>query len=389
VIGLERVRPPRPSVPPRAWSCLASLAVVCLAVAACASPTVSPASSARPSTAPVASTATPSPAVTPTLEPPTPAPPTPSPPALATPSPLPSEPTSAPAAPAGEIAYVRGETGVLYLRNLADGTDKRLATGEAPAWAPDGVRLAFVRPTSGGLPDLWLLDVESGKERRLVNEAVGAVWSPTGDTLAVNRSPIDLGDTWRVNPDGTGLRQLATGDDAAWSPDGRSLVIVTGSAVPMVALVGLATGHLTPLAEGTSPTWTGEARPRIAYIEWGTGQVALVDPLTRVVERLTALEAPAAHLVRVPAPTPPGWALAFVSGGRPWVLDSIQGVARSLSVGAVVDGPISASPDGTWYAVVGSNADGSDLYIVRADGEGWLPLTNEGDVTTVAWRPSR
>ena len=115
---------------------------------------------------------------------------------------------------------------------------------------------------------------------------------------AVNRSPIDLGDTSYVASDGSGLRQLAAGGDASWSSDGRSLAIVTGSAVPIVTLVEIATGRLTQLAEGTSPTWTGEARPRVAFVEWGTGQVALVDPVIWGVEVLTALEAPATHLVR-------------------------------------------------------------------------------------------
>jgi hypothetical protein len=293
-------------------------------------------------------------------------------------------------APSGEFAYVRGGTGAVRLLDPSRGTDEPLAIGEAPAWAPDGQRMALIRPRSGGLPDLWLLDVASGRERRLVQApAVGAVWSPAGDALAVNRSPIDLGETWIVNPDGTGLRRLAEGDDAAWSPDGRSIAIVTGRVAPIVALVDLATGRLTELAPGTSPAWTGEAQPRIAFIEWGTGQVALIDPLTRAVARLTALEAPAAHLVRVPAPTPPGWALGFVSGGRPWVLDDIQGDARPLSAGAVVDGVLSASSDGTWYAVVGRDGTASDLYVVRSDGDGWFRLTDTGDVREAAWRPSQ
>jgi hypothetical protein len=274
--------------------------------------------------------------------------------------------------------------------DLSDGTDGRLAEGQAPAWAPNGEQLALIRPKSGGLPDLWLMDVTSGQGRRLVEEpAVGAVWSPTGDALAVNRSPIDLGETWLVNTYGSGLRRLAAGDDGAWSPDGHSLAIVTGSSVPTVTLVEVATGRLTELAEGTSPAWTGEPRPRVAFVEWGTGQVALVDPLTRVVARLTALEAPAAQLIRMPAPTPPGWALAFVSGGRPWVLDGVDTVARPLSVGAVVDGALTAAPDGTWYAVVGREGDVSDLYVVRADGDGWFRLTENGDVREAAWRPTQ
>lgn len=114
--------------------------------------------------------------------------------------------------------------------------------------------------------------------------------------------------------------------------------------------------------------------------------MALVDPVTLVIERLTALEAPAAHLDRVPAPE--GWALVFVSDGRPWVIDGIGALARPLSAGGLVEGPLSASPDGSFYAVVGRDVEASDVYVVRADGDGWSRITDEGDVTDAAWRPN-
>ena len=91
--------------------------------------------------------------------------------------------------------------------------------------------------------------------------------------------------------------------------------------------------------------------------------------------------------IHMAVPNAPGWALAFVSGGRPWVLDGVDTVARPLSVGALVDGALSASPDGRSFASVARNGDTSNLYVVRADGDGWSRLTDGGDVTEAAWRP--
>jgi hypothetical protein len=156
----------------------------------------------------------------------------------------------------------------------------------APAWAPDGARLAFFGEEGisqlGGVYErgngVWLVDVVNGQpqnHRLLVDQdhVKNLVWSPDGTKLAFEFGPPGLrhevrvvaaGDgeyisqfageqpawsadsrrlaikgcfeecgLWQVNLDGSGAERLTTGDSdsyPAWSPDGRSLVFTSSRA---------------------------------------------------------------------------------------------------------------------------------------------------------------
>jgi TolB protein len=151
--------------------------------------------------------------------------------------------------PDGErIAFTRDftiDTSDIYLAH-ADGSDLRRLTrrssrspgSHSPAWSPDGSRIAFVR-----WPDqrndlftgaeIYLVDTDSGRLRRMTTRPpespgdFGPVWSPDGKHIAfVRESTEGVTDIYVVNPDGSGLRRLThTGDasEPAWSPDGRTI----------------------------------------------------------------------------------------------------------------------------------------------------------------------
>jgi len=294
------------------------------------------------------------------------------------------------AMPTALIVYVtRGSRPAIRLFDIAAG-DSTLTKGEAPAWSPAGDRLAFVRAGAQGVADLWVRDSATGHEQRLLAGVVGAQWSPTGARLALNRSPIDLGNTWVMGTDGRGLRDLVDGDAAAWSPDGTRLAcVVERSGKPVVALVDVASGRVHDLATGTSPTWTGESPARIAFVEWGSGRVAAVDPESGTVEALAAVIGGADWVGRIPSPVAPGWALAIVAGGRALIMDAPGTVLRPLELGGPVLGGLSPAPDGSWLAAAVGTAAHSDLVAIRADGDGWFQLTERGDVTAAAWQPAR
>ncbi|MFD8570344.1 serine hydrolase [Streptomyces sp. NPDC059639] len=144
------------------------------------------------------------------------------------------------------------------------GAARRLTHGPhdtAPAWSPDGRRIAFLRGGDGPA-QLWLLSADGGEPERLTDLPAGAgapVWRPDGTALACT-APVDLAgpapaphrapapvvaDGLTYKADGQGLfgtlrshlhlvdldsravRQLTSGDWhaglPAWSPDGRSL----------------------------------------------------------------------------------------------------------------------------------------------------------------------
>ncbi len=84
----------------------------------------------------------------------------------------------------------------LFLTPLTGGESRQLTDGdwddEAPAWSPDGRRVAFTSDRSEERwrwagSDVWILDVGSGALRRLTDESVECgppAWSPDGEAVA-------------------------------------------------------------------------------------------------------------------------------------------------------------------------------------------------------------
>jgi Tol biopolymer transport system component len=108
----------------------------------------------------------------------------------------------------------------------------------APAWSPDGRRIAFVRTTGirRDLGDLWVMNADGRAQRKLTLGASGwpyaaVAWSPNGRKLAFTSNRDGNADVYTVDSDGSGLRRLTNkpefDGDAVWSPDGRQLVFVS------------------------------------------------------------------------------------------------------------------------------------------------------------------
>ena len=60
------------------------------------------------------------------------------------------------------------------------------ATDTAPAWSPDGTRVAFISTRTGNW-ELYMVEVATGQEKRLTEHAaadVAPTWSPDGKQIA-------------------------------------------------------------------------------------------------------------------------------------------------------------------------------------------------------------
>jgi hypothetical protein len=134
------------------------------------------------------------------------------------------------------------------LAGIHVGAHRVLPVGYAPAWSPDGARLAYV--TRG---DLWTADADGTHAARIVADGDQPSWSPNGRRLAFTRD----GAVYTVRVDGLDERRLASGAHPAWSPDGRRIAFDRDGRVLSVRWYG---GGLRDAGAGTDPAYASDGR---------------------------------------------------------------------------------------------------------------------------------
>jgi TolB protein len=69
----------------------------------------------------------------------------------------------------------------IFVKNLADGTNKRLTTSAGddfnPTWSPDGLKLAFVSRRSGRY-QIWTMNASTGGSLLRLSDMSGDDWQP-------------------------------------------------------------------------------------------------------------------------------------------------------------------------------------------------------------------
>jgi Tol biopolymer transport system component/imidazolonepropionase-like amidohydrolase len=94
-----------------------------------------------------------------------------------------------------------------------------------PAWSPDGRELAFSSDRLGTM-DLWVRDLQSGRDRQVADRGLSASWSPDGSRMAYLDPQSQLHvvtvanrESWRVH------ERLFEPGRPSWAPDGRAVVM--------------------------------------------------------------------------------------------------------------------------------------------------------------------
>jgi hypothetical protein len=242
-----------------------------------------------------------------------------------------AETSAAPAfSPDGtKVAYATNVAGNWKLAVAdADGSNERVlaASSESgPAWRPDGAKILFAA-TRNGTPGLFTINPDGTGETRLTSTpASDPDYAPSGSIVFMGVAS----DVYTANGDGSGVTNLTNGvpssvnERPAFSPDGSKIVFATGPAGGELYVMKTDGSELTRLtttaAFETDPAWSPDGKITFARREAGgtdfdlftmnadgTGQARLLrSPFT--VDR-------APDWAQTPAAAPLAWALPAISG---------------------------------------------------------------------------
>jgi len=191
---------------------------------------------------------------------------------------------------------------VVYVHSLLDGKRQVAAnfkgSNSAPAWAPDGSRLAVSLSREGG-SQLYLVNPDGSNVRRLSQSAgidTEPVFSPDGQSLYFTSDRGGSAQIYRM-PAGGGEAQRVTFEGSynvspRISPDGKVLAYIARNGSKFqVATLDLATRQTQVLSDSDkdeSPSFAPNGRMiLLATVNAGRGVLSAVSADGRIKQRLT------------------------------------------------------------------------------------------------------
>ena len=200
-------------------------------------------------------------------------------------------------APDGRVAYVtyKGGAPEIWGQRTVGGPHVRLypvaaKTTEShcfcPVWSPDGKRLALVEGDRRGNTDIVVLEVGTGKVRRITDSNcinTDPSWNPAGTQLAFTSDREGNPQVYLMEEDGSNVRRLTRegtyNGSPAWSPTGSMVAYVSrfeGKFDLFVFKLGDGKSYqiTTGVASSESPSWSPDER-RIVFTSGSRGGMQL------------------------------------------------------------------------------------------------------------------
>ncbi|TEU03771.1 MAG: Tol-Pal system beta propeller repeat protein TolB [Candidatus Aminicenantes bacterium] len=207
---------------------------------------------------------------------------------------------------AKKIAYTsyRGTEAGLYIYNPYEGVRKEVTssgTNFAPAFSPDGKKLAFCSTVEEGNSEIYVANSAGTNIKRLTfNIAIDTSpsWSPNGREIAFTSDRGGTPQIYVMDAEGSNVRRVSFGgsyhDAPAWSPTGDRIAYVSRvDQIFDIYVLNLRTNKIIKLTESNarneSPTWSPNGRHLIFSSNLsGSIQLYTIDYDSLNLKRLTS-----------------------------------------------------------------------------------------------------